>query len=277
MSVVGFTLRLGGDVSSFNLSVQSQIKRATAARAGVDPSAVELTISPGSVIVGVSILTPTATAATVQSTMATATNTTSSATAMFASVTGISIAVLAVVTPPTIANVAPPPPPLLTGAVAVETSGSIGIIIGVIVGAIIVLVLALVFMRRRRRLNIDKAPKGGQATKAVEMAEAQKEESERDENLISSTGSRSLFASSVKLTGEDRTSVRLRQPTNVRRSHKDLFNERISKMGPGRTRARTARTHSSSPDNDQEGTEMSSNVGWGSGTGQRALRCPATV
>jgi LPXTG-motif cell wall-anchored protein len=72
---------------------------------------------------------------------------------MLASVTGVPIAVLAVVTPPTIANVAPPPPPLLTGAVAVETSGSIGTIIGVIVGVIIALVLALVFMRRRRHLN----------------------------------------------------------------------------------------------------------------------------
>jgi LPXTG-motif cell wall-anchored protein len=72
---------------------------------------------------------------------------------MLASVTGVSIAVLAVVTPPTIVNVAPPPPLLLTGAVAVETNGSIGTIIGVIVGVIIALVLALVFMRRRRHLN----------------------------------------------------------------------------------------------------------------------------
>jgi hypothetical protein len=45
---------------------------------------------------------------------------------MFASVTSVSIAVLTVVTPPTIANVAPPPPPLLTGAFAVETSGIAG-------------------------------------------------------------------------------------------------------------------------------------------------------
>jgi H+/gluconate symporter-like permease len=78
---------------------------------------------------------------------------------MFASVTGVSIAVLAVVTPPTIANVAPPPPPLLTVAfaVAAETSGSIGtiigVIVGVIVGVILALVFALVFMRRRRHLN----------------------------------------------------------------------------------------------------------------------------
>jgi hypothetical protein len=149
MSVVEFTLLLAGDVSSFTPSVESQIKSAVAARASVDPSAVELTISPGSVIVSVRILTPTATAASVQSTMTTATSSPSSATLMFASVTGVSIAVLAVVTPPTIANVAPPPQPLL----AVETSGSIGIIIGVIAGVIVALVLALVFMRSRRHLN----------------------------------------------------------------------------------------------------------------------------
>ena len=154
MSVVGFTLLLAGDVSSFTPSVQSQIKIVTAARAGVDPSAVELTISPGSVIVGVRILTPTATAALVQSSMATAISTPSSATAMFLSVTGVSIAVQAVVTYPTIVNVAPPPP-----ALAVETDSSIGIIIGVIVGVILALVLALVFMRHRRRLNEKRPPK----------------------------------------------------------------------------------------------------------------------
>ena len=157
MSVVGFTLRLDGEVSSFTPSVQSQIKSAIAARAGVDPSAVELTISPGSVIVSVRILTPTATAASVQSTMATATSSPSSATLMFTSVTGVSIAVLAVLTPPMIANVAPTPPPLL----AVETSGSIGTIIGIIIGVIIALVLALVFMRRRRHLDKKRGNNGG--------------------------------------------------------------------------------------------------------------------
>jgi ABC-type antimicrobial peptide transport system permease subunit len=49
----------------------------------------------------------------------------------------------------------------LTDAVAVETSGSIGIIIGVIVGVIIALVLALVFMRRRRHLNEKRRKSGG--------------------------------------------------------------------------------------------------------------------
>ena len=111
MSVVGFTLELAGDVSSFTSSVQAQMQSAIAAQASVDPSAVELTISSGSVVADVSIQTPTATAASVQSTMAIATSSPSSATAMLASVTGIPIAVLAIVTPPTVADVPPPPPP----------------------------------------------------------------------------------------------------------------------------------------------------------------------
>eukprot|EP00900_Chrysochromulina_parva_P016540 jgi/Chrpa1/24888/Chrysochromulina_OHIO_Genome00026426-RA len=161
--MVGFTLELDGDVSSFTPSVQTQMQSAVAARAGVDPSAVELTTSPGSVIVDVSIQTTTAMAASVQSTMASATSSPSSATAMLASVTGVSIDVLAVVTPPTVADVPPPPPPspsppppmapppMSTGALAVETSGSTGIIIGVIVGVILLLVLALLILYRRRR------------------------------------------------------------------------------------------------------------------------------
>ena len=44
---------------------------------------------------------------------------------------------------------------------AVETSGSIGIIIGVSVGVIIALVLALVFMRRRRHLDKKRGNNGG--------------------------------------------------------------------------------------------------------------------
>jgi len=111
MSVVDFALRLAGDVSSFTPSVRTEMKSSIAARAGVDPSAVMVTVTSGSVIVGVRILTPPAMATAVQSAMASATSSPSSATSMLASVTGISIAVLAVVTPPIIANVAPPPPP----------------------------------------------------------------------------------------------------------------------------------------------------------------------
>ena len=160
MSVIGFTLELGGDVSSFTPSVQAEISSAIAAQASVDPSAVELAISPGSVIVDVSIQTTTAMATSVQSTMASATSSPSSATAMLASVNGVSIAVL-FVTPPTVADVPPPPPPsplpplpvsaMSSGAFGVETSGSMGVVIGVIVGVIIALVLALVIMHRRRR------------------------------------------------------------------------------------------------------------------------------
>jgi len=161
MSIVGFRLELGGDVSSFIPSVQAQMQSAFAAQAGVDPSAVELTISPGSIIADVRIETYAVMAASVQSAMARATSSPSSATAMLASVTGISIVVLAVVTLPTIADVPPPPPPspsppppvsplfMSTGASAVETSGSTGIIMGVIFGVIIFFVLVLVSMHRR--------------------------------------------------------------------------------------------------------------------------------
>jgi len=111
MSLVGFALELAGDVSSFTLSVRTEMQGAIAARAGVDPSAVTVNVTSGSVIVIVSIQTYAVTATSVQSTMASATSSPSGATEMLASVTGVSIAVLAVVTPPTIANVAPPPPP----------------------------------------------------------------------------------------------------------------------------------------------------------------------
>jgi len=110
MSLVGFSLELAGDVSSFTPSVRTQVQGAIAARAGVDLSAVMVTVTSGSVIVGVRIQTPTAMATSVQSAIASATSSPSSATAMLASVTGVSIAVLAVVTPPTVTNVAPPPP-----------------------------------------------------------------------------------------------------------------------------------------------------------------------
>ena len=210
MSLVEFTLELGGDVSSFTPSVQHQMQSAIAAQAGVGPSAVELAISPGSVIVDVSIQTPTATAASVQSAMASATSGPSSATAMLTNVTGVSIVVLAVVTPPTIADVPPPPPPSPSpplpmspksaGASAVETSGlpllspspsdPTGVIVGVVVGVIIALALALVILHRRRRdmcLNKTNEPQpaaqepsiiepmvssGGLVTKALALARA---------------------------------------------------------------------------------------------------------
>ncbi|KOO25645.1 hypothetical protein Ctob_003629 [Chrysochromulina tobinii] len=110
MSVVELALRLAGDVSSFTPSVRTEMKSAIAARADVDPSAVTVTVTSGSVIVGVRVLTPTVMATSVQSAMASATSSPSSATAMLASVTGVSIAVLAVVTSPTITDVASPPP-----------------------------------------------------------------------------------------------------------------------------------------------------------------------
>ena len=124
MSVIDFALELAGDVSSFTPSVRTEMKSAIAAQAGVDPSAVELTVTSGSVIVGVRILTPTVMATSVQSAMALATSNSSSATALLASVTGVPIAVLAVVTPPTAtADVAPPPPPSPNAPFAISAGG----------------------------------------------------------------------------------------------------------------------------------------------------------
>jgi len=158
MSVVDFAIRLAGDVSSFTLIVRTQMKSAIAARAGVDPSSVMVTVTSGSVIVGVSILTPTVMATAVQSAMASATSSPSSATAMLASVTGVSIAVLATVTPPIVTNVAPPPlppPPPSPPSPSPPPppsppSDPTGVIIGVIVVGVII-ALALVILHRRRR------------------------------------------------------------------------------------------------------------------------------
>ena len=111
MSVIEFALRLAGDVSSFTPNVQTEMQSVIASRAGVDAQAVMLTVSSGSVIIDVRIQTPMAMATSVLSTMASATSSPSSATAMLASVTGVSIAVLAVVTAPIVANIVPPPPP----------------------------------------------------------------------------------------------------------------------------------------------------------------------
>jgi hypothetical protein len=157
MSVVGFSLRLAGDVSSFTSSVLDQMKSAIAARAGVGSSAVELTVTAGSVIVGVSILTPLATAASVQSTMATATSSPSSATAMLSNVTGFSINVLYVVTPPTVTAFAPPPPPAQSiGDMNDESVRVRAIIIGVVLGSLglfCILLMAMVAQRKKTHVK----------------------------------------------------------------------------------------------------------------------------
>jgi hypothetical protein len=166
MSLVGFSLELAGDVSSFTPSVRIQVQGAIAARAGVDPSAVMVAVTSGSVIVGVRIYTPTAMATSVQSAMASATSSPSSATAMLASVTGVSITVLAIVTPPIIANVAPPPPPPSSspspfpppqrppGAQDSPGGGAITILAIAVPAAIVGLLccLAMVCWRTRRRV-----------------------------------------------------------------------------------------------------------------------------
>jgi hypothetical protein len=219
MSLVKFTLELAGDISSFTLSVQAQIQGVIAALACVDPSVVELTVSPGSVIVDVSIQTYAVTAALVQSTMVSAVSNPLSATAMFASVTGISIAVLAVVTPPIVADVPPPPPPspsppppmspmstgasavetrLSNGASALETSGSTGIIIGVIAGVIIVLALALIFMRRRNKVEPDHEPDAHRAQRARVSASGLD-----DDERLRASGNRGAQRARVSASGLD--------------------------------------------------------------------------
>ena len=69
-------------------------------------------------------------------------------------VTGVLVPLVVAPPPPSPPPPSPSPPPQSNPPpLAVETSGSIGIIIGVIVGVVIALVLALVFKRRRRHLN----------------------------------------------------------------------------------------------------------------------------
>jgi hypothetical protein len=189
--LVKFTLELAGDVASFTPSVQAQIQGVIAALAGVNLSAVELTISPGSVIIDVRIQTYAVTAASVQSTMASATSSPSSATLMLANVTGVSIAVLAVVTPPIVADVSPPPPPSPSPptpmplsstdasaafpALAFETSGSMGIIIGAVVGVIAIvgacIGVAIVLRRKRKQRGVPRdIERGGvQDPKDIEL------------------------------------------------------------------------------------------------------------
>ena len=168
MSVVDFALRLAGDVSSFTPSVRTEMKSAIAARAGVDPSAVMVTVTSGSVIVGVRILMSPAMATSVQSAMASTMSSLSSATAMFVSVTGVSIAVLAVVTPPIIATIAPPPPPSSPSPSpppqrplgALNGGGGISILAIAVPAAIVVLLCCLAMVcwwTRRRQVQLRRA------------------------------------------------------------------------------------------------------------------------
>jgi hypothetical protein len=130
-----------------------------------------VTVTSGSVIVGVRVITPTVMATSVQSAMANATSSPSSATGMLASVTGVSIAVLAVVTPPTVANVRPSPllPPLpppqrppgaldsAEGALNSTAGGAINILVTAVLAAIVGLLccLAMVcFWTRRRQVEL---------------------------------------------------------------------------------------------------------------------------
>ena len=144
MSVVAFSLRLGGDVSSFTPDVRTEMKTAIAARASVPITAVELAVTPGSVIVGVTIQTPTVTAASVQSAIYSSTSSLANANAMFSSVTGVSITVEEVVTQPTTTAQANGAAQGLTAAGGGGSAGpATGGAIGGAIGGIFVVVLAL--------------------------------------------------------------------------------------------------------------------------------------
>jgi len=135
MSVVAFVLELAGDVSSFSLDVREQMKRAIAGRAGVDPSAVTVTVTSGSVIADVRIWTPTATANSVHSAMVSATSTLNSANAMFANVSNVTV--ITIRTSPTVAAYTPPSEDYQKDGLGV------GIIIAIAIGASVATLVVL--------------------------------------------------------------------------------------------------------------------------------------
>ena len=166
MSVVGFALQLAGDVSSFTPLVRTEMQSAIATVAGVHPSSVTVDVTSGSVIVDVRILTPTTTATLVQSAMVSATSTQNSRTSMFASVSGVSVTVLAVVTPPTVSASTPTvtSAPTFTTTDNIRDTGNslalpLGLGLGLGLGGCLVLSALFVFIKRHKV-----APKIEQAT-----------------------------------------------------------------------------------------------------------------
>jgi len=128
----------------FTESVTAEIAAAIAHRAGVEPSAVQVVVSAGSVILHVEILTLTASSSAVLATMAAATSDASQASAMLSSVTSVPIVVLAIPVAPSIVALSPP------GAAAPPADGSsgggsssTGLIIGIVVGAVALICLAV--------------------------------------------------------------------------------------------------------------------------------------
>ena len=165
MSVVGFALQLAGDVSSFTPLVRTEMQSAIATVAGVHPSSVTVDVTSGSVIVNVRILTPTTTATSVQSAVVSATSTPNSTTSMFASVSGVSVTVLAVVTPPTVSastpsptvSAVPPTSPSTNSGTGNSLALPLGLGLGLGLGGCLVLTLLFVLFTRRR--NDRKIPK----------------------------------------------------------------------------------------------------------------------
>lgn len=132
MSDVQFTLALAGDVATFTASVKTEVQQAIATQAGVDRSAVTITVTSGSVVLEISIRVPTSTATSVQSTIATATSTPSSATAMLSSVSSVAITVTAITVAPTLVPVAAVNPAPASASTGLDGGAIFGIVLGVL-------------------------------------------------------------------------------------------------------------------------------------------------
>ena len=141
MSVVVFVLELAGEISSFTSTVREQMRSAIATQARVDSSAVTVTVTSGSVIVAVRILTPTATANSVHSAMVSATSTPNSATTMFASVSGYNVTVLTIRASPTVAAYTPPSSQDDVQEEGLDEGMIIAIAVGASVGALLFVII----------------------------------------------------------------------------------------------------------------------------------------
>ena len=131
-----------GAVSEFTAFKRLQVALAFAQKAGVDVSAVELSISPGSVVITAKILTASATAASALSTTLGATLATPElATNFFAGVTGgvsvVSIPSVRTVSDAVVAYPPPPAPAPGNGTSSTSKGMSGGAIAGIAIGALL--------------------------------------------------------------------------------------------------------------------------------------------
>jgi len=148
------TLTLSGDVSDYTPAVRTELKMTFAEVAGVLPEQVLVTIEAGSVVVGVEIESPAGAAPTVLARLQNASRTPAALTEILRSrVQGITISVESIGSLASEPLWSPPAPPTSAGASAVETSGSINILVTAVLAAIVGLLccLAMVCWWTRRR------------------------------------------------------------------------------------------------------------------------------